>query len=159
MKIFLFFFSFFILKNSYCYEYIRTINGKRNIVTSFDISKSEKFVNFTLDGTFTDSLGNYGYIESSSIVFLKNNQVLKLEGYGKYTYQNNAIIYVRGVRNQQEQNSGVGENEIIGATGLLKELIGVKCTYAIKFFENYFYWLQKCNISKKEREILSSLPK
>ena len=59
-----------ILYKAYSFEYIRTINGKRNIVTTYDISKSEKFVNFTLDGTFTDNLGNYGYAESSSIVLL-----------------------------------------------------------------------------------------
>ena len=97
---------------------------KENIVTTYDISKSEKFVNFTLDGTFTDNLGNYGYAESSSIVLLENNQVVKLEGYGQSTYQNKEILYGRGVRNQQEQNSGVGKNEVIGATGSLKELIG-----------------------------------
>ena len=112
-----------------------------------------------MDGTFTDNLGNYGYAESSSIVLLENNQVVKLEGYGQSTYQNKEILYGRGVRNQQEQNSGVGKNEVIGATGSLKELIGMECTYAIKFFENYYYWLQKCNITEKQKEILVNLPK
>ena len=159
MKSILYLFFFLILYKAYSFEYIRTINGKRNIVTTYDISKSEKFVNFTLDGTFTDNLGNYGYVESSSIVLLENNQVVKLEGYGQSTYQNKEVMYGRGVRNKQEQNSGVGKNEVIGATGSLKELIGMECTYAIKFFENYYYWLQKCNITEKQKEILINLPK
>ena len=90
---------------------------------------------------------------------LNNNQVVRLEGYGYSTYQNKEIIYGRGQRNQQEKDSGVGKNKAIGATGSLKELIGMECTYAIKFFENYFYWLQKCNITEKQKEILINLPK
>ena len=81
----LFLLSFTMLFKAYSYDYVRTINGKRNIIKSFDISKSEKFINFTLDGTFTDNLGNYGYTESSSIVILNNEEVVRLEGYGYST--------------------------------------------------------------------------
>ena len=82
-----------------------------------------------------------------------------MEGFGKSTYQNNEVYYARGIRNQQEQNSGVGTNEVIGATGSLKELIGMKCTYAVKFFENYFFWMQKCNITERQKKLLSNLTK
>ena len=68
MKSILYLLFFLILCKAYSFEYIRTINGKRNIVTSYDISKSEKFINFTLDGTFTDNLGNYGYSKSNTTV-------------------------------------------------------------------------------------------
>ena len=84
---------------------------------------------------------------------------MKLEGYGHSTYQNDEIMYGKGLRKQQEQNSGVGKNMVIGATGSLKDLIGMECTYAIKFFKDYFYWLQKCIITEKQKEILSNLPK
>ena len=157
-SIVLIFFLFFFYK-AHSFEYTRTISGKRDIVTNFDISKSERFVNFILNGTFTDNLGNYGHSQSNSTVLLKNNEVVRLEGFGKYTYQNNEIFFSRGIRNQQEQNSGVGQNEVIGATGSLKELIGIKCTYAIKFFEDYFFWIQKCNITENQKKILSNLPK
>ena len=90
---------------------------------------------------------------------MEDKQVVRLEGYGQSTYQNKEVMYGRGVRNKQEQNSGEGKNEVIGATGSLKELIGMECTYAIKFFENYYYWLQKCNITEKQKEILINLPK
>lgn len=92
---------FLIILKTYSFEYTRTINGKRNIISSYDISLSEKFINFTLDATFTDNLGKYGYLESTSTVLLKNNKVVKLEGYGHSTYQNDEIIYGRGVRTQQ----------------------------------------------------------
>ena len=156
--IFTIFFLFFFYK-AHSFEYSRTISGKRDIVTTFDISKSERFVNFVLDGTFTDNLGNYGHSQSNSTVLLKNNEVVRLEGFGKSTFQNNEAFFSRGIRNQQEQNSGVGQNEVIGATGSLKKLIGMKCTYAIKFFENYFFWIQKCNITENQKKLLSNLPK
>ena len=159
MKYTIAFIFFLIVYKAFSFEYTRTINGKRNIITSYDMSASDKFVNFTLDGTFTDNLGNYGYLESNSTVLLKNNQVVKLEGYGHSTYQNDETMYGRGMRKQQEQNSGVGKTEIIGAIGSLKDLIGMECTYAIKFFKDYFYWLEKCIITEKQKEILSKLPK
>ena len=148
-----------IINKTFSFEYIRTINGKRDIIKTYDISKSEKFVNFTLDGTFTDNLGNYGHSQSNSTVLLKNNEVVRLEGFGKSTFQNNEAFFFRGVCNQQEQNSGVGQNEVIGATGSLIKLKGMKCTYAIKFFENYFFWIQKCNITEYQKKLLSNLPK
>ncbi len=159
--IFIIFYFFLVLKAN-CFEYVRTISGKRNIITSFNISEAEKFVNFVLDGTFSDNLGNYGYSNSNSTVLLNNSEVLRLEGFGKDTFQNKEILYVRGVRkirNKQEQNSGVGETEIIGATGSLRELIGMRCTYAIKFFENYYFWIQKCKITENQKKLLSNLPK
>mgnify|MGYP001166437255 FL=1 len=152
-------FLFLTFNIAHSFEYIRTVNGKRNIITSYEISKTERFINFVLDGTFTDNLGNYGYSDNNASVLLKNNEVVRLEGFGKSTYQNNEVHFARGIRNQQEQNSGVGTNEVIGVTGSLKELIGMKCTYAIKFFENYFFWMQKCNITERQKKLLSNLTK
>ena len=127
-------------------------------MTSFDITKEEKFVNFVLDGTFTDNLGNYGYSKSNTTVLLNKSDVMRLEEFGKYTFQNFNFLYIIikciKVRNKQEQNSGVGENEIIGATGSLKELIGMKCTYAIKFLEDYYFWIQKYVILRKSKKII-----
>mgnify|MGYP001201843292 FL=1 len=159
MKYILIIFYFLITFQAYNFEYTRTISGKRTIITSFDITGEEKFVNFVLDGTFTDNLGNYGYSKSNTTVLLNKSDVMRLEGFGKYTFQNKEVFYTRGVRNKQEQNSGVGENEIIGATGSLKELIGMKCTYAIKFLEDYYFWIQKCEITENQKKLLSNLSK
>ena len=54
MKYILIIFYFSITFKAYNFEYTRTVSGKRTIITSFDITKDEKFVNFVLDGTFTD---------------------------------------------------------------------------------------------------------
>ncbi len=159
MKFLIVVFLFINISLLHSFEYIRTTNGKRNIITSYDISKSEKFINFILEGTFTDNLGNYGYFDNNASLVLKNNEVIRLEGFGKVTYQNNEVTYGRGIRNQQEQNSGVGKNKVIGATGSLKGLIGMECNYAVKFFHDYAFFLQKCDISEKKKKILSNISK
>lgn len=159
MKLIFIIFIFLSFNVANCFEYIRIANGKRDIITSYDISKSEKFINFVLEGTFTDNLGNYGYFDNNASLVLKNNEVIRLEGFGKTTFQNNEVTYGRGIRNQQEQNSGVGKNEVIGATGPLNALIGMKCNYAVKFFNSYAFFLNKCIISEKQKEVLSNLSK
>ena len=64
-------FLFLNFNIAHSFEYIRTVNGKRNIITSYKISKSEKFINFVLDGTFTDNLGNYGYSDNNASEIMK----------------------------------------------------------------------------------------
>ena len=159
MKSILYLFFFLILHKTYSFEYIRTINGKRNIVTTYEISKSEKFVNFTLDGTFTDNLGNYGIWDNASTVTLQNNDVINLQGYGKRIFQNNEIIYIKGFRNKQEQQSGVGKVEVINASSPLVSLTGMSCTYAVNFYEDNAYFIQKCKINEKQKEVLSNISK
>ncbi len=66
-------------------------HGKREIIKSYPISKDKKYLNFILEGTFTDNLGNYGIWDNASIVTLQNNNVINLQGYGKRIYQNNEI--------------------------------------------------------------------
>ena len=45
-------------------------------------------------------------------------------------------------------------NIITGDSKKFIPLIGMKCTYAIKFFENYFFWIQKCNITENQKKLL-----
>ena len=98
------------------FDYIIESHGKREIIKSYPISKNEKYLNFILEGTFTDNLGNYGIWDNASIVTLQNKNVVNLQGYGKSTYQNNEFIYVKGFRNKQEQQAGVGKTEVVNAS-------------------------------------------
>ena len=80
------------------------------------MSKDKKYFNFILERTFTDNLGNYGIWDNVSTVTLQNNNVINLQGYGKRTYQNNEITYIKGFRNKQEQQAGVGKTEVVNAS-------------------------------------------
>ena len=141
------------------FDYIIEAHGKREIIKSYPISKDKKYLNFILEGTFTDNLGNYGIWDNASIVTLQNKNVINLQGYGKSTYQNNEIIYVKGFRNKQEQQAGVGKVEVVNASKSLLPIIGMSCTYAVNFYEDNAYFIQKCNITEKQKEVLSNISK
>ena len=141
------------------FDYIIESHGKREIIKSYPISKDKKYLNFILEGTFTDNLGNYGIWDNASIVTLQNKNVINLQGYGKSTYQNNEFIYVKGFRNKQEQQAGVGKVEVVNTSKLLLALIGMSCTYAVNFYEDNAYFIQKCKITEKQKEVLSNISK
>ena len=145
--------------NVSAFDYIMELHGKREIIKSYPLSKDKRYLNFILEGTFTDNLGNYGIWDNSSIVTLQNKNVVNLQGYGKSTYQNNEFIYVKGFRNKQEQQAGVGKTEIVNASKSLLALIGMSCTYAVNFYEENAYFIQKCKITEKQKEVLSNISK
>ena len=145
--------------NVRAFDYIMELHGKREIIKSYPLSKDKRYLNFILEGTFTDNLGNYGIWDSSSIVTLQNKNVINLQGYGKSTYQNNEFIYVKGFRNRQEQQAGVGKVEVVNTSKSLLALIGMSCTYAVNFYEENAYFIQKCKITEKQKEVLSNISK
>ena len=145
--------------NVRAFDYIMELHGKREIIKSYPLSKDKRYLNFILEGTFTDNLGNYGIWDSSSIVTLQNKNVINLQGYGKSTYQNNVFIYGKIFRNKQEQQAVLGKTEIINASKSLLALIGISCTYAVNFYEENAYFIQKCKITEKQKEVLSNISK
>ena len=148
----------FLINNlSFSFDYEIQTHAKRTIVKTIPISKTEKYISFTLEGTWTDNLGNYGMMEQSSFVMLNNNNVIELDGYGKTIYQNNQETYFRGYRNRQEKDTGVGETEILNATEKLNSLIGMKCPYAVNFFNDTAYAFAKCKITEEQKITLSKI--
>ena len=138
-------------------DYIIELHGKREIIKSYPISKDKKYLNFIIEGTFTDNLGNYGIWDNASTVTLQNKNVINLQGYGKRIFQNNEIIYIKGFRNKQEKQVGVGKVEVVNASRPLVSLIGMSCTYAVNFYEDNAYFIQKCRITEKQKEVLSNI--
>ena len=141
------------------FDYIIQSYGKREIIKSYPISKDKKYLNFILEGTFTDNLGNYGIWDNASTVTLQNNNVINLQGYGKRIYQNNKITYIKGFRNKQEQQAGVGKTEVVNASSSLMPLVRMSCTYAVNFYEDNAYLIHKCTITEKQKKILSNISK
>ena len=141
------------------FDYIIELHGKREIIKSYPISKDKKYLNFIIEGTFTDNLGNYGIWDNASTVTLQNKNVINLQGYGKRIFQNNEIIYIKGFRNKQEQQVGVGKVEVVNTSRSLVSLIGMSCTYAVNFYQDNAYFIQKCKITEKQKEVLSNILK
>jgi len=150
-------FMFLICNFSFSFDYEIQTHAKRTIIKTIPISKTEKYISFILEGTWTDNLGNYGMMEQSSFVMLNNNSVIELDGYGKTIYQNNQETYFKGYRNRQEKDAGVGETEILNATEKLNSLIGMRCPYAVNFFKDTAYVVSKCKINEEQKKILSNI--
>ena len=148
---------YLISNYSLSFDYEIQTHAKRTIIKTIPISKTEKYISFTLEGTWTDNLGNYGLMEQSSFVMLNNDDVIELDGYGKTIYQNNQKTYFRGYRNRQEKDAGVGETVILNASKELNSLIGIKCPYAVNFFNDTAYAFAKCKISQEQKNILSKI--
>ena len=146
-------------KNISAFDYMVELHGKREIIKSYPISDEKKYLNFVVEGTFTDNLGNYGVWDNASILILQNKNVINLQGYGKRTFQNNKVLYTKGFRNKQEQQTGVGKIEIVHASNFFKPLLGINCTYAVNFYLDNAYFIQKCKITDKQKKVLSSISK
>ena len=151
--------TFVSCSNVKSFDYIIELHGKREIIKSYPISKDKKYLNFTLEGTFTDNLGNYGIWDNAVIVTLQNNNVINLQGYGKRIFQNNEIIYIKGFRNKQDQQAGVGTVEVVYTSKPLVSLKGMSCNYAVNFYEDNAYFIQKCSITEKQKTVLSNISK
>ncbi|RPH08413.1 MAG: hypothetical protein CBD54_001670 [Alphaproteobacteria bacterium TMED194] len=135
------------------FDYIIESHGKREIIKSYPISKDKKYLNFIIEGIFTDNLGNYGIWDNANTVTLQNYNVINLQGYGKRIFQNNEITYIKGFRNKQEQQAGVGKTKIVNVSRSLMSLVGMSCTYAVNFYEDNAYLIHKCKITEKKKHI------
>ena len=157
MKSTLFFIIFLYPFVGYTFDYITDMQAKRKVISTYPITLKKKILYFKLDGTFKDNLGNLGVVDTTNILILQNNNVINLEAYGKIQYQNGEIIYTKSLRNQQEQETGVGHTTYISASNSLVALIGVKCTYAAKYYEENIFLIQKCRLSEEQKKVLSTI--
>ena len=104
-----------------------------------------KYIHITTYGWWTDSNGNYGKeicygnIETS-------NKNINLDIKCELTDQNDKTIKVSRKRNSLE-GAGVGVNTYIETSEEYNFLLGKKCTYAVTFLKNDFFYKQKCKVN------------
>ena len=116
---------------------------------SFDLGNSSKFSSFTVNGSWTDNYGNYGFNKCMGIIN-KNLNNVELYFMCEREDKNGYKIWTISKRKSETQSSGVGSFEIVNATIPKKELfIGKKCTYAVKYLKETNFTKSKCKISKE----------
>ncbi len=154
---FKFFFLFlFIFSNAYAENYIIQFQAKVKNLKEFNISESEKFRSYELEGTFTDNYGNYGKIDTILVSDIKKGKVLKLETTSETIFSNNEKLYSKAFRENSEIDAGIAKIKIIGATKKLKPMIGTECLVSVRYFEDAIFGLQKCSLSKNVSSILKN---
>ena len=123
---------------------------------TFNISNSEQFRSYDLEGTFTDNYGNYGKTRAIIISDIKNGKLVRLDATSENIYSNNEKTYMRGVREKSDIDAGIAYNIVIGTSKNLSPLIGMKCTTSVRYFDDAIFGLQKCNTNEGMIKVLKN---
>ena len=127
-------------------EYVVTGSDTTETKT-FELKNKSKFSSFTVNGSWTDNYGNYGFNKCMGIIN-KNFKNVELYFMCEREDKNGFKIWSINKRKSGIQNSGVGTFEVVDATIPKKELlIGKKCTYAVKYLKKTNFYKSKCKIS------------
>ncbi len=140
-------------------DYILEFQAKVKNLRTFNISDSEQFRSYDLEGTFTDNYGNYGKTSAIIISDIKNGKLVRLDATNENIYSNNEKTYMRGVREKSDIDAGIAYNIVIGASKNLSPLIGMKCTTSVRYFDDAIFGLQKCNTNEIMIKVLKKLNK
>ena len=140
-------------------------DNKEYIVTGSDITETKtfelenksRFSSFTVNGSWTDNYGNYGFNRCMGIIN-KNPNNVDLYFMCEMEDKNGYKIWLISKRNSETQSSGVGSYEIVNATIPKKELfIGKKCTYAVKYLRETNFNKSKCKIPKELSKVFEKM--
>ena len=130
-------------------DYILEFQAKVKNLRTFNISNSEKFRSYDLEGIFTDNYGNYGKTSAIIISDIKNGKLVRLDATSQNIYSNYEKTYMRGVREKSDIDAGIAYNIVIGASKNLSPLIGMKCTTSVRYFEMLFLAIKNAIQMKK----------
>ena len=139
------------------YEYLIDINGTMAIIKEHYYSTDHFFRNYIIDGNVEDNYGNYGSSETVVFAVYKKKKIIKLEWSNKIIFQNGKQIFFSGYRKEGVESAGVGKSILFEADETLLPLVGMICTYAIKFFQNKTFTKSKCKIKENQKKVLESL--
>ena len=137
-------------------DYILEFQAKVKNLRTFNISNSEQFRSYDLEGTFTDNYGNYGKTSVIIISDIKNGKLVRLDATSQNIYSNNEKIYMRSVREKSDIDAGIAYNIVIGTSKNLSVLIGMKCTTSVRYFDDAIFGLQKCNTNEGMIKVLKN---
>ena len=125
-------------------DYSSESSGKETYNFSINTKKGYSTQIRKTEGTWTDSLGNYG-LNTCVGTIVKEKEKLNLDLMCEYVDQDKQKSWSKLYRKKTIDDSVVGVVEYIEATEKFKFLVGKKCNYAVKFYENsYFFFKHKC---------------
>ena len=131
--------------------------GKRKLINTHKYSNTGKITTYTIEGTFTDNLANYGAWDSMVITQIENGKIVTMDFSTMWEYQNSNKVYFRGRRGNSDEDTGIGKVVVIGASNSMSSLIDTKCTYSIKILNENVFGVQKCDLSNDSFKILKNL--
>ena len=144
MKI-LFTIYFFLATNIISADYSSESSGKETYKFAIDTTDGYSKEIRKTEGTWTDSLGNYG-LNTCVGTIIKEKEKLNLDLMCEYVDQEKQKNWSKLYRKKTIDDSVIGVVEYIEATDKYKFLVGKKCNYAVKFYDtSFFFFKHKCN--------------
>ena len=144
MKI-LFIIYFSLVTNIIAADYSSESSGKETYKFSIDTIDGYSTEIRKTEGTWTDSLGNYG-LNTCVGTIVKEKEKLNLALMCEYVDQEKQKNWSKLYRKKTIDDSVIGVVEYIEATDQYKFLVGKKCNYAVKFYDkSFFFFKHKCN--------------
>ena len=131
--------------NSYSVDYFSESSGRETYNFSIDTLKGYSSQIRKTEGTWTDSLGNYG-VNTCVGTLVKEKGKLNLDLICENIDQDQQKSWSKLYRKKTIDDSVIGVIEYFEATDRYKFLVGKQCNYALKFYEkSFFFFKQKCN--------------
>ena len=143
MKLLILALTFFSI-NLFSKDYFINFHAKNIINEKHAYSKGNYYNILKLDGSFTDSLGNYGELITLGTSKSDKEKVI-LDFLLQGINQKGDKFIGRQFRNSLEQEVGVGSFFYISGTGDYKKLIVKKCYYAVKYLNANVFYKHKCH--------------
>ena len=144
MKILVMIFCAFVAK-SFTTEYIAESSGKETYNFSINTTEGYSSQIRKTEGTWTDSLGNYG-VNTCVGILVKEKEKINLDLICENIDQEKQKSWSKVYRKKTIDDSVIGIVEYFEATDKYKFLVGKQCNYALKFYEkSYFFFKHKCN--------------
>tara|TARA_B100001123_G_C14807863_1_gene827114 strand:- start:155 stop:586 length:432 start_codon:yes stop_codon:yes gene_type:complete len=131
------------LKNSFSDEWTREYNGFSS-KDVFDLTDGSKISHYKNQGTWKDSLGNYGVQKCMGLIEINSqgriiDWKLFCQGYDQ-DEQQFTIEYFRNT----DMAAGTGTYVYVDGEGFWKNYIGVTCKYAVSYLQDAMFILEKC---------------
>ena len=139
MKI-LFTIYFTLATNIIAADYSSESSGKETYKFSIDTIDGYSTEIRKTEGTWTDSLGNYG-LNTYVGTIIKEKEKLNLDLMCEYIDQDKQKNWSKLYRKKTIDDPVIGVVEYIEATDKYKFLVGKKCNYAVKFYDTSFFFL------------------
>ena len=80
------------------------------------------------------------------MVVIKNISVISLYGICNQGNQNKDTFLFKFERNSDDIDKGIDYSTFLNGIGEYKKNIGLKCPYAVKFFEDRTFFKKKCKL-------------
>ncbi len=130
-------------KNVFAEEWVQTYKAYSS-KDEYMLSDGSRISHYKNKGLWEDSLGNYGTQSCMGTIALNNEgKILEwmLFCQGK-DFKNNQFT-TRAYRDN-DMDAGIGASTYIDGNGIFEDYIGAKCKYAVNYFEEALFAVNKC---------------